>query len=285
LTEEIVTQAELQSLADSVGFWFHSIDLGQGVITKGLKTESELATEFQKLQLPNLSGKTVLDIGSFDGYFAFAAERAGARHVVAMDYYTWSLDLPKHIAFWRECKDRGVDPNDYEKTEHWRPDELPGKRGFDLAHKAKGSRVEPKVADFMATDLDALGRYDVVLFLGVLYHLKHPLLALERLAQVTREVAVIETEAILVPGREHLALCEFYETNELNGDTSNWWAPNAKALVGMCRTAGFREVKLSLNEKPDNAHWARAKRTAKKIVRRDFRRGVRYYRLIARAYK
>jgi len=174
---------------------------------------------------------------------------------------------------------RGVDPGDFELSEHWHPDTLPGKRGIDLARAALSSKVELMVGDFMKVDLDALGRFDVVLFLGVLYHLKHPLLALQRLAAVTREVAIIETEASEVPRRDHIAFCEFFETNELNGDTSNWWAPNAKALVGMCRTAGFREIKLTVNTKAPNSNSLNFK------LRRFAGRLVPHYRLFAHAYR
>lgn len=72
--------------------------------------------------------------------------------------------------------------------------------------------------------------------------MQNPFESLKRLARVTREVAVIETEASEFPGFHSTALCEFFESNELNGDTSNWWAPNEKALSGMCRAAGFRRV-------------------------------------------
>src|SRR5260370_41534684 len=65
---------------------------------------------------------------------------------------------------------------------------------------------------------------------------------LKRLGAVSGELAVIETEAALFPDFEQHAVCEFFETNELNGDVSNWWAPNAKALAGLCRAAGFRRV-------------------------------------------
>jgi tRNA (mo5U34)-methyltransferase len=93
-------------------------------------------------------------------------------------------------------------------------------------------------------DLDKLGQFDVVLFLGVLYHMRHPLLSLERLAKVTRKVAIIETHAAYFPGFENLALCEFLELDELGGDYTNWWAPNIKAVTGMLRSAGFKSVKV-----------------------------------------
>src|SRR5262249_9517163 len=73
---------------------------------------------------------------------------------------------------------------------------------------------------------------------------KHPLLSLERLAAVTRELAIIETAAIFIPGREDSAFCEFYESTQLNNDPSNWWAPNRKALACLCRAAGFRQVEI-----------------------------------------
>ena len=75
------------------------------------------------------------------------------------------------------------------------------------------------------------------------FRITRELLALQRVALWTREVAVIETAGIHVPGQEHLALLEFYEADELNGDVSNWWAPNLLGLTKLCRAAGFREVR------------------------------------------
>jgi tRNA (mo5U34)-methyltransferase len=94
----------------------------------------------------------------------------------------------------------------------------------------------------MEMDLEKLGTFDVVLFLGSLYHMENPLHALKRVFQVTKELAIIETEAAVFPGFEAHGVCEFFESNELNGDVSNWWAPNHKALTGMCRAAGFKRV-------------------------------------------
>jgi tRNA (mo5U34)-methyltransferase len=228
---------------DRVGFWWHSIDFGDGVVSDGKRTPEELAAEWAALELPALTGKTVLDVGAWDGYFSFQAEEHGAARVVALDHYVWSLDLPRQQQYWRDCRDNGTVPEAYESLpELWRPGELPGKAGFDTAHRARGSRVESVVGDFMTMDLDRLGTFDVVLYLGVLYHMQHPLQALQRVAAVTRELAVIETHAVLVPGQEHRSLCEFYEADELNGDVTNWWGPNQRALVGMCRAAGFRQV-------------------------------------------
>lgn len=229
-------------MARSVPFWWHSVDLGRGVIAPGWKKPHDLASEWAALGL-DVRGRTVLDIGAWDGWFSFEAERRNAGRIVALDHYVWSLDLGAQQRYWAECQARGVTPEPYHTIPHlWQPEALPGKQGFDTAHRARASRVESVVADFMEADLDGLGTFDVVLYLGVLYHMRHPLLALERLARVTATVAVIETEAVALPGYEHLACCEFFETSELAADVSNWWAPSLPALAGMCRAAGFRRV-------------------------------------------
>jgi tRNA (mo5U34)-methyltransferase len=242
---------ELEEMAASVPFWWHSIDLGEGVVTPGEILPEPLARVLESLRLPDLRGRTVLDVGAYDGFYSFEAERRGARRVVALDHYVWSMDIAATMRYWRECKERGAVPQPYHTLPgNWRPDLLPGKRGYDTAHNALGSKVETVVADFMETDLAALGTFDVVLYLGILYHMENPLHALKRLAAVTGELAVIETEATLFPDFEQHAVCEFFETNELNADVSNWWAPNAKALAGLCRAAGFRRVDVLVGPPP-----------------------------------
>lgn len=238
-----LTKDALRERLQTVPIWFHSIDLGDGVVTKGHKSPACHQAELDALCLPDLHDKTVLDIGAWDGFYSFEAERRGARRVVALDHFVWSLHWPSLGAHTGTARRRLDSPEQYHRhPDLWRPDELPGRAGFDLAHQVLGSRVEPIVADFMTADLDALGMFDVVLYLGVLYHMQHPLLALQRLARVTREVAVIETHAVVVPGQEHRSICEFYETDELCHDPTNWWGPNLKALAGMCRAAGFRHL-------------------------------------------
>ena len=99
-----------------------------------------------------------------------------------------------------------------------------------------------------------MGRFDIVLFLGVLYHLKHPLLALEAVCSVTRSMAVVESfvtnEALHDQnGKSDLPAMEFYETDELLGEVDNWVGPNVQCLLAFCRTAGFaRTVLLSVKE-------------------------------------
>jgi tRNA (mo5U34)-methyltransferase len=109
-------------------------------------------------------------------------------------------------------------------------------------HRIRQSAVEQVVADFMSVDLVDVGQFDVIFFLGVLYHLEEPFRALKRLALVTRELAVIETAAVLLPAHEELGMFEFYESNELGADVGNWFAPNLAGLRKACRAAGFRRV-------------------------------------------
>jgi len=204
---------QLQQAVDRVGFWWHSIDLGRGVITPGHKGDlTFMAAEHASLRLPDLRGRSVLDVGSWDGYHAFAAERAGAARITALDHYAWEQDR------------------------------LGAGRGFDVAHAALGSRVKKRHADFMTCDLAGVGRHDVVLFLGVLYHLEAPLSAMRRLLEVTGELAVVETDAIFVRGHERRPLAEFYPFAERKDDATNWWGPNIAAVVAWCRAAGFSRV-------------------------------------------
>src|SRR5437588_11652940 len=117
-----------QRLAEAVAqvpVWWHSIDLGDGVVTPGHKSPTMLDDEWQSLNLPDLCGKSVLDIGAWDGFFSFAAERAGAARVVALDHYVWSLDL---VA--AQMRENDAAPTFEPAADVWHPDPLPRKRGL-----------------------------------------------------------------------------------------------------------------------------------------------------------
>jgi tRNA (mo5U34)-methyltransferase len=240
-----VEAEEIQRQIDHVPVWFHSIDLGAGIVTPGLKSASQLDHELRNMRLPDCQGLSVLDIGAWDGYFSFEAERRGARRVVALDHYVWSMDVQLQSYYAAKCHALGAIPTEQTRVPGvWNPGALPGKRGFDTAHRILDSSVEQVVADFQSIPTEEIGAFDVVFFLGVLYHLPNPLLALKKLAVLTRRVAIIETAAILIPGLEHKALYEFYGQNELNNDPSNWWAPNPKALCDSLLAAGFRRAEI-----------------------------------------
>jgi len=187
--------------------WFHAIDLGQGVVTPG-RVDPARQT-LPRLRLPaDLAGKTVLDIGAWDGFFSFEAERRGARRVLATDSHAWWTRKP----------------------------------AFELARRALGSRVEDLDIDVMDLAPDKIGTFDLVLFLGVLYHLRHPLLALEKVFSVTAGHLILETVVDLT-WTSYPAM-RFYPQDELAGDASNWFGPNPAAVVGMLKAVGFRKVEI-----------------------------------------
>ncbi len=202
--------SQLQAQVDALR-WYHTIDLGGGVVTKGV---DDTPLRLSAAALPaSLAGRSVLDIGAWDGFFSFEAERRGASRVVAADYYAW----------------RGVG---------WGTGQ--GKAGFELARQALGSRVEDIEIDVLDLSPERIGTFDTVLFLGVLYHLPNPLLALERIAAVTTNLLILETVVDMVGfGRPAAA---FYPGRELNGDPTNWWGPNAAAVHGMLHAVGFARV-------------------------------------------
>jgi len=263
---------DLRARVAGVGFWWHSIDLGDGVVTPGAKSSAWLEAELARLNLGDLHGKSVLDVGAYDGYYSFAAERMGAERVVALDHWVWSVDLPAWMDYREKRIAAGMPVEPVETLpELWRPDELPGRRAFDLAHEALGSSVEVVIGDLLDYDLAMLGTFDLVLYLGVLYHVRHPLLALERLAAVTRGTAIIETQAELFRGSGGRPLCRFIEGDELNHDPSNFWTFNEEALRSMCRSAGFESAEV---QQPPG----RLKRRAASMVR-----GSASYRAVVHA--
>jgi tRNA (mo5U34)-methyltransferase len=232
--------------------WYHSIDLGDGVVTPGG------APFIPESAFPDVAGKRVLDIGAWDGYYSFRAERLGAAEVTSLDHYAWGIDWPARLEYWNDCRARGVFPDhSIDEQEFWRP-ELPGRRGYELAHEVLGSQARPVCVDFMKADLDQLGTFDVVLYLGVLYHMMEPLTALQRVRRVTREVALIETEAAWLPAAGSLPALTFYAGDELAGDFGNWYAPNEAALHAMCRAAGFSRVTTCVAREPGRGHRRRA---------------------------
>ncbi|MBV8140137.1 MAG: DUF1698 domain-containing protein [Deltaproteobacteria bacterium] len=226
--------------------WYHSIELAPGVVTPGRAPLAEWQRKFEALRLPDLHGKSVLDIGAYDGFFSFECEKRGASRVVALDHYVWYTDMSAYMIEWRDSQRTGAPMPPPHASRHWLPDLTPGKRPFDEARSILNSKVECAVDDFMSMDLAALGKFDVVLFLGMLYHMEEPLRAMRRLVSVVAPggLAVLETEAMEIPGAPDAAYCEFFPDAELNNDASNWWSPNAKAIEGLGYAAGFKRVDL-----------------------------------------
>lgn len=191
--------------------WWHSFELPDGTAIVGVNSLDAQKTRIARFPIPvDLTGKRVLDIGAWDGWFTFEMERRGAE-VVAIDRW----DNPR----------------------------------FREMHAALGSRADYRQMNVYDLSPGKLGRFDIVLFLGVLYHLKHPLLALERVCSVTKDFAAFESFALterFLPGVqvEQYPLMQFFERDDFGGQFDNWFAATPKCLVGMCRTAGFARAEL-----------------------------------------
>jgi tRNA (mo5U34)-methyltransferase len=213
LREKLKDNAGAANAEMAAGSWWHSIDLGGGAVTRGVHSLEELRGNYGLFALPDdLSGRRLLDIGCWDGFYSFEAERHGAR-VTSVD-----------------C---------------WRPE------NFFKARAALDSRAEFHELSVYEVTKEKLGSFDVVFFLGVLYHLRHPLLALEQVCEVTRDFAVIESHVIdniLPDWPGGHPVMEFYEFDQLGGQYDNWWGPNVECLTQMARSAGFVRVELLRRE-------------------------------------
>jgi tRNA (mo5U34)-methyltransferase len=191
--------------------WFHTIDLGGGIVTPGV---DDSARKLGWLHLPeDLSGKTVLDVGAWDGFFSFECERRGAARVVAVD-----------PVGWRSSTDNARG----------------SKAGFDLARRVLGSAVEDlEIESLLDLSPEHVGTFDVVLFLGVLYHLPDPLPVLRRVTSVTGDLFVLETHVDLIGRAPAMA---YYPGDEVDGDPSTWWGPNPALLHALLRDHGFADT-------------------------------------------
>lgn len=196
--------------------WWHSFELPDGRLIQGVSTLAAQKMRIGQFPIPeDLRGKRVLDVGTWDGWFAMEMERRGA-DVVAID--------------------RWENPR------------------FHEIRNLLGSRVDYRQLSVYDLDPNQIGRFDIVLFMGVLYHLKHPLLALERVCSVAKDLVAVESFVLRDRHRpglgvEEHALMEFYEHEEFGGQFDNWVAPTVPCLLGFCRTAGF--VRVALNHVHD----------------------------------
>jgi tRNA (mo5U34)-methyltransferase len=244
----MATNSELRAQADRLR-WFHRIDLGHGVVTRG---EDETQRKLATIRMPaRLDGWSVLDIGAWDGFFSFEAERRGAARVVAVDPECW-------------------------REPAWGPDGWGTKRPFEFARQALGSSVQDIDLDLQEISPESVGEFDLVLFLGVFYHLPDPWLIVRRAASVCRRLMIVETHADLQELRR--PAMAFYP-GEADGDPSNWWGPNGPLLEAMLSHEGFSRVELFGEE--------RVKRLTRAAVRRVQRRPYRYQwgRLVAHGWR
>ena len=200
--------------------WYHQFDFGNGVKTVPHGNFSPLWDATKAfLAKANLKGKTVLDIGCWDGFWSFTAERAGAARVLATDKNNqrWIID------------DKG-----------FRPAEVGDNQGFRLAHELYHSKVEYN-GNVSVYDLSpAAGRFDVVLFLGVYYHLTHPTYAFTQIRHKLNPGGEVIVEGAVI-NDDKTSFAEYYygkqgEEQYRLADPSNWFVPSRRCLKDMLRT-------------------------------------------------
>ncbi len=202
-----------------VEYWHQRIPITEDIMTPGAQ---DTQTMLAYVGLPeDCSGMRVLDIGTRDGFFAFEVERRGASEVIGLD------NVPPHLT------------------------------GFNVAKELLNSRAEYVVDNVYNLSVAKYGRFDLVLFFGVLYHLRHPLLAMDRIWDVCNQSALLYVESHMIDeglvdgdGALHrldalnphllgFPLVEFLPGAMLAGDFTSKWAPNQVALRGMLESAGF----------------------------------------------
>ncbi len=221
----IWTEAAIRERAESLGPWFHNLDL------KGVRTAPDHflgdfpSVKWQRFSadIPqDLTGQSVLDIGCNGGFYAMEMKRRGAARVLGIDF---DEDYLNQARFAAEVE------------------------GLDIEFR--------KMSVY---DVGMLGeRFDIVFFIGVLYHLRHPLLALDLVHEhVTRDLLVFQS---MQRGSDDVAEVkadyEFWEQDHFNDpgypkmhfiehdyahDCTNWWAPNRACSAAMLRSAGYRII-------------------------------------------
>lgn len=199
-------------------YWFHRIELAPDLVTPGWSDpRSEKLPYFG---LPSdMSGMRVLDVGCADGFFSLEAERRGAQEIVAIDSF---------------------------------PDSI---RRTTLCRDALGSQVAPYLCNVYDLQRKTFGTFDLVMFFGVLYHLRHPLLALERIRSVCSGTLLMQTATWEVAGEAQLPLARFDPFGVESGpaDRRSWdptvfWRPNAACVVAMLEHTGFEQIEITSRE-------------------------------------
>ena len=213
---------EIRARVEALGDWFHNLDLGGVRTAPNHFLYDYPANKFRRFAhaIPaDLTGKTVLDIGCNAGFYSMEMKRRGAARVLGID----SDD--RYLAQAR------------------------------LAAEVTG--LEAEFRNLSVYDVGALGeRFDLVIFMGVLYHLRHPLLALDLIHEhVADDLLLFQSmqrgaKTVMAPEADYpfseTAIFDdptwpklhFIERN-YSKDPSNWWVPNAAASEAMLRSAGF----------------------------------------------
>jgi tRNA (mo5U34)-methyltransferase len=221
-----------KNLADDVAQlnWYHSIDLGDGLVTPGW---FDLRPTRDAVPLPrSLAGRRCLDVGTWDGYWAFEMERRGADSVLAID-----IDDPERWD-WPASRQRERVAGGRNIVDRFKGDARP----FDVAKRALGSSVERVDMSVYDVSSERIGEFDLVFIGSLLLHLRDPVGALMRLHSVCRGEAVIADTIDVIPS----LLRRRTPTARLEAVARPWWwLPNVAGLERMVASAGFDVVERS----------------------------------------
>jgi tRNA (mo5U34)-methyltransferase len=218
-------RAELERRIASNHDWYHTIELAPGVLTPGIVDVRPIVP---RVPIPaSLEGKRCLDIGTWDGFWAFEMERRGAAEVHAVDVpdpYQWDWPARTRIL---ESYDGGKENLEEIKRNG---------NGFPIARDALGSSVERHELTVYEISPEALGTFDFVFVGSILLHLRDPIGALERIRTVTKS-EILFNECI-----EYVLSRLLPRTPMARLDTDDrcwWWQPNLAALKAMIEQSGF----------------------------------------------
>jgi SAM-dependent methyltransferase len=207
--------------------WYHTIELAPGVVTPG---QIDLRRVAERILPDDLSGKRCLDIGTFDGFWAFEMERRGGE-VVAIDVDR--LESAEWPPLSRARLER--------TTAEWG---LELGRGFRLASAALGSQVQHVTCSYYDLTPEAIGGPVDLAFNGaILLHLRDPVGALERAHSAIApggEMRLLETVSMAMTLRAPRRPAASFQAAATN---FNWWVPNLAGIAGWLRAAGFVDIR------------------------------------------
>ena len=218
-------------------FWYHTLDLGNGIVTPGYFDTRHI---LDLVPFPDVKGKRCLDIGTYDGFYAFEMERRGASEVIA-------TDIPDHLEW-----DWPPDAKPARDELSWEAVQSEKGAGFRLAARALGSKVDWRALSIYDLHPNEIGKFDVVTCGTLLLHLRDPIRALSAVASVTDGVflSVEQIEVWLSILGRHRPLARFNGS----GPLLQWWTPNANAHRQMLIGGGFVPQEVS---KPFVVHFNR----------------------------
>jgi tRNA (mo5U34)-methyltransferase len=212
----------MTTLADEIAAldWYHTLELAPGVVTAGYLDTRPVVSE---IPFPDsLAGKRCLDVGTFNGFWAFEMERRGADEVVAIDV----LDPAR----WDWPAGSTSDVHQAMAKRHARG------AGFEIAQRELNSSVERLDRSVYELDPAEIGEFDLVYVGSLLVHLRDPVAALERVRSVCRDTLIvvdgIDLPLSLAFPRRPVAVLEGISRPW-------WWYPNTACLVSMVQAAGF----------------------------------------------